>query len=76
MVFINYNNYWSRIVMKKVQRSFHKLDYIVLCVIIFIAFIHTSLKGQDWPIYKGNIYFTGNNDEVIVKNNNNKSFIQ
>ena len=23
----------------------------------------------DWPIFKGNLYFTGNNDELIVKNN-------
>jgi len=28
-----------------------------------------SLHAKDWPIYKGNIYFTGNNDEIIVKNN-------
>jgi len=32
--------------------------------------------SSDWPIYKGNIYFTGNNDEVIVKNNNLKWLFQ
>lgn len=30
----------------------------------------------DWPIYKGNIYFTGNNDEIVVKNNNLKWLFQ
>ncbi len=35
-----------------------------------------SLQGSDWPIYKGNIYFTGNNDEIIVKNNNLKWLFQ
>lgn len=32
--------------------------------------------GSDWPIYKGNIYFTGNNDEIIVKNGNLKWLFQ
>ena len=36
----------------------------------------TPLKGSDWPIYKGNIYFTGNNDEIIVKNGNLKWLFQ
>ena len=35
-----------------------------------------SLHGNDWPIFKGNIYFTGNNDEIIVKNNNLKWLFQ
>jgi len=28
--------------------------------------------SSDWPIYKGNMYFTANNDQIIVKNNNLK----
>ncbi len=32
--------------------------------------------GKDWPIYKGNIYFTGNNDEITVKNSNLKWLYQ
>ncbi len=44
---------------------------------VFIILLYVSrLFGQDWPIYKGNIYFTGNNDEVIVKNNNLKWLYQ
>ncbi|MEK6793678.1 MAG: PQQ-binding-like beta-propeller repeat protein [Spirochaetota bacterium] len=31
-----------------------------------------SLAASDWPTYKGNLYFTGNNDEIIVKNNSLK----
>lgn len=31
-----------------------------------------SASASDWPTYKGNLYFTGNNDEVIVKNNSLK----
>jgi outer membrane protein assembly factor BamB len=33
-------------------------------------------ESSDWPIYKGNIYFTGNNDEIIIKNNNLKWLFQ
>lgn len=36
----------------------------------------TIFAKEDWPIYKGNIYFTGNNDEIIVKNNNLKWLFQ
>lgn len=32
--------------------------------------------ASDWPIYKGNIFFTGNNDEITVKNNNLKWLFQ
>lgn len=28
-----------------------------------------SVFAEDWPVYKGNQYFTGNNDEMIVKGN-------
>ncbi len=44
--------------------------------LILIIFILFSLTGSDWPIYKGNIYFTGNNDEIIVKNSNLKWLFQ
>lgn len=36
----------------------------------------TLLPAEDWPIYKGNIYFTGNNDEITVKNSNLKWLYQ
>jgi len=26
----------------------------------------------DWPVYKGNLYLTGNNDEIVIKNNHIK----
>lgn len=42
--------------------------------ILFIPF--AVLIASDWPIYKGNAYFTGNNDEIIVKNNNLKWLYQ
>lgn len=46
-------------------------------VIFFLLFSYSSLLyGSDWPIYKGNIYFTGNNDEIVVKNNNVKWLFQ
>jgi len=41
-----------------------------------IIFIVTFSFAADWPIYKGNIYFTGNNDEIIVKNSNLKWLFQ
>ena len=36
-----------------------------------LALLITSsqLFAADWPIYKGNLYFTGNNDEIIVRGN-------
>jgi len=43
----------------------------ILCLFFFISIIsfRNICLASDWPIYKGNIYFTGNNDEIIVKNN-------
>lgn len=45
---------------------------IVLLLLIFSSQIHAS----DWPIYKGNIYFTANNDEIVVPNGNLKWLFQ
>jgi len=36
---------------------------------VFLFFICSFLYSEDWPVYKGNLYFTGNNDEIIVKTN-------
>ncbi len=35
----------------------------------FIVTIATIAFAGDWPIYKGNLFFTGNNDEIIVPGN-------
>jgi outer membrane protein OmpA-like peptidoglycan-associated protein/outer membrane protein assembly factor BamB len=45
---------------------------------LYVLLIASSvpLCAQDWPIYKGNIYFTGNNDEIVVKNANLKWLYQ
>ncbi|MCP4132527.1 MAG: PQQ-binding-like beta-propeller repeat protein [bacterium] len=54
-----------------------KRFFIILCFSLFAyMFIPLSSQGSDWPIFKGNIYFTGNNDEIIVKNNNLKWLFQ
>jgi len=47
----------------------------VLCIICFI-FLAGPVASSDWPIYKGNIFFTGNNDEITVKNSNLKWLFQ
>ncbi len=47
----------------------------ILLVLFFTIFIGVS-PASDWPIYKGNIFFTGNNDEITVKNNNLKWLFQ
>ena len=44
--------------------------------VMFLSLISSNLFSNDWPIYKGNIYFTGNNDEITVKNNNLKWLYQ
>ncbi len=51
--------------------SFRSLFFLMLFV-CFTSFLY----GSDWPIYKGNIYFTGNNDEIVIKNNNLKWLFQ
>ena len=47
-----------------------------LLIIFITSFFISNLYSSDWPIYKGNIYFTGNNDEITVKNNNLKWLFQ
>jgi outer membrane protein OmpA-like peptidoglycan-associated protein/outer membrane protein assembly factor BamB len=44
--------------------------------LVLVICLSSNLFAQDWPIYKGNIYFTGNNDEIIVKNSNLKWLFQ
>ena len=44
--------------------------------IFFLTMVSISCLASDWPVYKGNLYFTGNNDEIIVKNNNLKWLFQ
>ncbi|HNX60681.1 MAG TPA: PQQ-binding-like beta-propeller repeat protein, partial [Spirochaetota bacterium] len=45
-------------------------------VTVILLMTASALLAQDWPIYKGNIYFTGNNDEIIVKNSSLKWLFQ
>ncbi len=45
-------------------------------IISILVFMSSALCASDWPIYKGNIYFTGNNDEIIVPNGNLKWLYQ
>lgn len=47
-----------------------------LLVSAIILLSSLSTLADDWPIYKGNIYFTGNNDEITVKNSNLKWLYQ
>ncbi len=49
---------------------------IRVTVMLFACAVPVHSPAGDWPIYKGNIYFTGNNDEIIVKNNNLKWLYQ
>lgn len=49
---------------------------IIILSILIIASSVFQVSASDWPIYKGNIFFTGNNDEITVKNNNLKWLFQ
>ena len=49
---------------------------IIPFMLLLFIFAGGLLHAQDWPIYKGNIYFTGNNDEIVVKNANLKWLYQ
>ncbi|MBN2038731.1 MAG: OmpA family protein [Spirochaetes bacterium] len=50
--------------------------FIFLISLSFCLLEALNANPGDWPIYKGNIYFTGNNDEIIIKNNNLKWLFQ
>lgn len=49
---------------------------IIIVVTAVSVILAPPVIPNDWPIYKGNIYFTGNNDEIIVKNANLKWLFQ
>lgn len=49
---------------------------VKLFVFILLLGFTPIINADDWPIYKGNIYFTGNNDEITVKNSNLKWLYQ
>ena len=51
-------------------------DFLKTVLILTVLLLSTDLFAKDWPMYKGNIYFTGNNDEIIVKNSNLKWMFQ
>lgn len=53
------------------MRFYRTFAFTVLLLCPFVP-----LNAGDWPIYKGNLYFTGNNDGIIVKNNNLKWLFQ
>ncbi len=38
---------------------------------LFLSFLLMGLffSASDWPVYMGNVYFTGNNDQLIVQTN-------
>jgi outer membrane protein assembly factor BamB len=50
-----------------------KLRFLSVLLLLMAAEV---LLAGDWPIYKGNIFYTGNNDEITVKNNNLKWLFQ
>ncbi|MDA3901262.1 MAG: PQQ-binding-like beta-propeller repeat protein [Spirochaetes bacterium] len=52
-----------------------KIAKKVTTVVVLVLFF-TALAASDWPVYKGNIYFTGNNDEIVVPNGNLKWLYQ
>ncbi len=49
---------------------------ITISIMTLFLLAAPAAGSEDWPIYKGNIYFTGNNDEIPVKNSNLKWLFQ
>ncbi len=41
---------------------------VSLCILFFLLFMYTTLLA-DWPMYMGNHYLTGNNDEIVPQDN-------
>jgi len=63
--------------MNYIINRFRLIQIILLvCLIILNIIFIKHLNASDWPVYKGNIYYTGNNDEITVKNNNLKWLFQ
>ncbi|MBN2159253.1 MAG: PQQ-binding-like beta-propeller repeat protein [Spirochaetes bacterium] len=50
--------------------------YSYIAMVLFALMMPAVARGADWPVYKGNIFYTGNNDEITVKNNNLKWLFQ
>src|SRR4030042_7019117 len=48
----------------------------LIAILLIICWRELSVASSDWPIFKGNIFSTGNNDEITVKNNNLKWLFQ
>ncbi len=48
------------------------MKFFTTVILYLVFFLYLSGQASDWPTYKGNLYFTGNNDEIIVKNNSLK----
>jgi len=49
--------------------------HMLYCMLLVMS-VSVRIQASDWPVYKGNIYYTGNNDEITVKNNNLKWLFQ
>jgi outer membrane protein OmpA-like peptidoglycan-associated protein/outer membrane protein assembly factor BamB len=49
----------------------HLLLFILLATVGAVR-----VQASDWPVFKGNIYYTGNNDDITVKNSNLKWLFQ
>ncbi|OHD64650.1 MAG: hypothetical protein A2176_10090 [Spirochaetes bacterium RBG_13_51_14] len=48
----------------------------LIAILLIICWRELGVASSDWPIFKGNIFYTGNNDEITVKNNNLKWLFQ
>jgi outer membrane protein assembly factor BamB len=49
------------------------MRFLLLLNVLLISF---NSYASNWPVYKGNIFFTGNNDEIVVPNGNLKWLYQ
>ena len=58
------------------KRSLYLYFALALWLPMIFLSVTPPISADDWPIYKGNIYFTGNNDEIIVKSNTLKWLFQ
>jgi len=56
------------------KRSDLRISSLVVMILLGTWAVSNTgiLSAEDWPVYKGNLYLTGNNDELIVKNKNIK----
>lgn len=56
-------------VNKKIMKPRNRRPLLCALLTPLLLFTAAPTSPSDWPVYKGNMFLTGNNDELVVSNN-------